>query len=125
VVARDDRQVKADRTGERGEFVDAVAPVVHPAQQADQDEAGLGQHLFGVKVDRIGVAQGGQVRQPQGGKLRFVGLPGGGENRQVRVSEGQRDDLGRGLLEVDRLGGAVDRAGFDAQQVHVSRRSPH
>ena len=50
-IPRNDRQMEAPRSGGRGEFIDAIAPVVHAPKQPHQHEARVGADFLDVEID--------------------------------------------------------------------------
>ncbi len=84
------------------DLVDAIAPVVEPAEQPDQHPARLGDDPLDIEVDRQRVLELGEPREPQ----RRQGLAcrgvGGGRHVEVAVGEGQDHEVGRALPEIDR-----------------------
>ena len=86
-----------------GDLVYAVRPIALAAEQHDADEPRMGDHGLDIEIDRIGMFELEQVRQPDG----RCGLPQrrrrARETGQLAVRDGQHHDVARRLAEIDRL----------------------
>ena len=119
VVARQGREQHAALARDVGDALQAVAPVVEPAQAAHDDERALRDHALDIEVDRHRMAQPLEAGEPQRRQRLRVRLPGGGERREVAVGEGQHDDLGRRLAEIDGDVGLLQGRKLGRQDVHA------
>ena len=68
-IARQKRERHAGGAGGVGQLLGAVAPIIEPAEQADDHAAGAGDHLLDIEVDRHRVAEPGEIGEAQGGQL--------------------------------------------------------
>ena len=59
-----------------------------------------------------------EVGEAQARRVAARAPPGVGDQREIAVGEGQEDEFGRALAEVDRLGRLVQRADVSGEKVH-------
>ena len=60
-----------------------------------------------------------EAREAQARQLRLRAIPGGGNPGKIAVREGEDEDIGRILRQIDRLDGLVERSCLCAQKVHA------
>ena len=116
-VAGQHGECDATVPAQRRRFLDAIAPVVQPTQQAHYQAAGAGDDLIQVEVHRHGMAQPPQAGQPQPRRAGH-GPPSPGQRTQVRVGETEHHQVGRGLAKVGRCPVRIQRADLADQKVH-------
>jgi hypothetical protein len=101
-----------------GQPLDAVSPVVEPAQATQEDDAGPRGHVVDVEVDRQWVAQPFQAGEPQSRQQVGIAWPRHGERGEVAVGERQDDDLSWRMTEVDRLVRLVEARQLCREHMH-------
>ena len=107
---------------QRREPLDAVFPPVEAAEQAHHDHLGVRADPVDPQIDRHGMAQVAQMRQPHARQARALSLPGGGESGEIAVGERQHGDVARRLAEIDRFDDFVEVGRARGEQMH--RLSP-
>src|SRR5712691_4784151 len=120
ILARQHGEHDPTLARERRQPLDAVAPPVETAEQANEDHLGMGGDAIDPEVDRHRVAQIPQRREPQARQRVALECPGSGEGGKIAVREGQDDHVARRLAEIDRLDGLVERRGGGREQMHRS-----
>ncbi len=108
ILAGQHRERDAAFARQRGEPLDAVFPPVEAAEQAHHDHLGVGPDALDPQIDRHGMAQIAQMRQPHARQVRALSLPGGGERGEIAVGERQHGDIARRLAEIDRFDDFVE-----------------
>ena len=90
-----------------GEFFNAIAPIVEPAQQSHQHEARPGRHFLHIEIDGIVMQQLPDIGGAQIRIKRATLTPCAGEPGKIAVGEGQKENIGGLLPKVDRGGAFV------------------
>jgi hypothetical protein len=118
IFARQHRELDGARARQRRQPFDAVSPPIEAAEQAHDDHPGVGGDAVDPQIDRHGMAQVAQMREPharQHGAFRF---PRRGKAGEVAVGEREHDDLARRLAEIDRFDDFVEVGRSRRQQMH-------
>ena len=97
----------------------AIAPIIEAAEAAHDDEAGSCDNTFDIEVDRHGMTELLEAREPQAWKRFSVLRPTCRERGKVAVAKGQNDDVGRRLRKIDGCFDLVQCSNFGRKQVHV------
>ncbi|GJD54513.1 hypothetical protein IFDJLNFL_0385 [Methylobacterium dankookense] len=124
VVARKDDEAHAVRPRGLGAALDAVAPVIEPAEAADHHQLRPRDHLLDVEIDRERVAQPRQPGEAQSGQGRSLGRRGLGDAGEVGIGEGQDDDVPGLLAQIHRRLAFVEGDRIDADEVHAASLNP-
>ena len=105
--------------------LEAVAPIVEPAQAAHDHQLGAGHDAVDIEVDRHRMLELLQAGEPQRRQRLGILLPRRSQCRQIAVGKGQHDDIGRRLAKVDGDIGLVEGRKLGRQNVHgPSRAAP-
>ena len=118
VLARQQGELDSTFARQRGQAVAAVAPPVVAAEKAHEDDLGVAGNAVHPQIHRHGMAQVAQAREPHRRQRAALFLPGRSQTCQIAVCEGQRQNVGRLLPQVDRLGDIVERRRSGGQDVH-------
>ncbi len=125
VVAGQRRESDAGLAKARRELLQPVAPVALATQHARHHQPRLAGRLFQIEVDRHRVREMQQRSQPQPRRaVARLGhrAPRLGQRRQLAVGGRDHDQVGRRLVQVDRLAAIRRSPGLCQQQVH--QRAP-
>ena len=101
-----------------GDLLQPIRPVAAAAEQAQDHQARLGDHLLDIEIDRHRVAELEQVGEPQARRVRRAAGLGRGQAGELGIGRREKDDVARALREVDRLAGIVRRGGPRVEQMH-------
>ena len=113
------------RAAERGEFVDAVAPVIRAAEAPHEHEARLRDRILEIEIDRDTDVSGCArlASRRLGASLRAACAMRGRERAEIGIGEGQAHDLARRLREIDGLVLRVDPMQVAGGEMHpIPRR---
>ena len=108
ILARQDGECDAALARQRREAFDAVFPPVEPAEQPHDDNLRMRADAFDPQIDRHGMAQVAQMREPHTRQHGLFRLPCGCQAGEVAVGERQNCDLARRLAEIDRFDDVVE-----------------
>ena len=108
VLAGQHRERDAALAGQRREPVDAVAPPVHAAEQANDDHLGVAGDALDPQIDRHRMLEIAQLHEPHARQRVALDGPGGREPRQIAVGERKNGDIAGRLTEIDRLNDVVE-----------------
>ena len=118
ILARQDGECDAALARQRREPFDAVFPPVEPAEQPHDDNLRVRADALDPQIDRHGMAQVAQMREPHARQRGAFGLPCGREPGEVAVGERQNRDLAGRLAEIDRFDDVVERGCGRGQEMH-------
>ena len=93
-VTRDDGERKAVRFCGARHLLDAVAPIIEPAEQAHQHETRMRDHALDIAVDREGMAERRKIGEAQAREAFLPGFPGVRDPREIAVREGEEHHFG-------------------------------
>ncbi len=119
-VARNDRQRNSLCRRQRADLLDAVAPILDPAEQANQNAARSRQRLLDVEIDRERMGQAAQIGKTQARQRLPPGAPRCGESAEITVGKRQHDEVRRGLAEILGDRGLLKSMPFPQQDMHAS-----
>ena len=108
VLAGQHRQRDAALAGQRREPIDAVAPPVQAAQQANDDHLGMAGDAFDPQIDRHRMLEIAQLHKPHARQRVALDGPGRRKARQIAVGERKNGDVAGRLTEIDRLDDVVE-----------------
>ena len=117
-IAREKRQRNALRTRGVSDLLGAVAPIVETAEQPDDDAARAGDHLLDIKIDRHRVAEPRKIGEAERRRRFPLRRPGSGESAEVAVGEGEKDEVGARLAEIDGVFRLVKSSRLAHQEMH-------
>lgn len=115
LVAGQDREGDAAFAAGDAELLDAIAPIVEPAEAAQQHEAALRRGFLDQEIDRERVLQAPERREPQ---RQAAVTCRHRQRRKVAVGEGQDEHISRRQGEVDGILAVVEPDLAGREKVH-------